>query len=104
MIDTVDTTSYIIGYQGRMLLPPKFEQFFNKIYHWVQSKPEPVIYIAIFFYGAAFPIPNDFIVIPLGFMRYPYFKMMPALLLGNIVSNTVLAYFGLYALNSFGMH
>ena len=96
-----DTTSYLIGYSGRSLLPSRIEQFIRRIYNWLMEKPEPVTYVALFFYGAAVPIPNDFVVIPMGFMRYPYVKLVIPLVLGNIVSNTVLAYIGLYAADWF---
>ncbi len=89
-----DATSYLIGYHGRDFVPRKVQVAFKKIYGWLATKPKPLTFLTIFIYGAIFPIPNDFLVIPLGLIHFPYWKMAIPLTLGNILSNALLAYFG----------
>ncbi len=48
--------------------------------------------VVLFFYASLVPLPNELIVIPLGFMKYRLIHILPALLLGNIVFHVAVAY------------
>ncbi|MEM0465722.1 MAG: hypothetical protein QXW97_03420 [Candidatus Pacearchaeota archaeon] len=97
-----DSTSYLIGYKGKEILPDKLNVIFKKLYFFCNnSKYKWFIPIFLFFYGAIIPLPNDVIVISLGLVKYPYLKLIMPLGLGSIVFNTILAFAGFYGLSSF---
>ena len=52
--------------------------------------------IAFFLYDSLVPLSNDFIVISMGLARYPFWRVMIPLGLGNLVFNISLAYLALY--------
>ena len=91
-----DSTSYFIGYTGREIVTGRPQEIFKRFHGWVVKKPKWVLPIFLFLYSSIIPTPNDLLVIPLGFARYPYAKVIIPLLLGSIVFNTLLAFAGLY--------
>jgi len=52
--------------------------------------------LALFVWGAFFPLPNDFMLVPLGILRYPFWKAIVPLGLGNLIFNIVVASTGAY--------
>lgn len=92
-----DTISYIIGYHGRHILPDRLQRIFDRFAHWCLHAPNGVVPSILFLYGALLPLPNDLIVISLAFARYPYWRVMIPLTLGNITFNTSIAVFGWYS-------
>jgi len=91
-----ETTSYLIGYTGREVLSGRMVKFAEKVNIWCSSKHSWLVPIALFFYGIFIPFPNDLIIIPLGVARYPYWKMMIPLGVGNIIFNIALSSAGFY--------
>jgi membrane protein YqaA with SNARE-associated domain len=85
-----DTTSYFVGYGGSELVPERFKHWIAKLFEFGTRHPRwlPVV---IFLYGALMPSSNDVIVIPAGLVKYPFWKVMLPLALGNLVFNTWLA-------------
>ncbi|MBR9704742.1 hypothetical protein GOV12_04975 [Candidatus Pacearchaeota archaeon] len=97
-----DTTSYLIAYRGKDVLPKKLSKIFDKLCSFcLNKKYKWYVPVFLYFYGAIFPLPNDLIVVPLGLAKYPYWKMMIPLGLGLITFNTLLALAGLYGLGWF---
>ena len=92
-----DSTSYAISYYGREIIPSKIQKSVDRVYQWSLSHPKWLASLAIFCYGAFIPLPNDLVIMPLGFIRYPYWRLMIPMTLGNIVFNTLAAFVGLYA-------
>lgn len=91
-----DSTSYLVGYTGREIITGKFQRLFGRLYDWTIQKPKWVLPIFLYVYSSVIPIPNDFIIVPLGFARYPYLKVVTPLWLGSITFNTILAFAGFY--------
>lgn len=90
-----DSTSYLIGSQGREIIPPKIQIWLNKLYTYGSKYPKlmPLFFLA---YGSLSPFSNDFIVISAGLVKYPYKKVMIPLALGNLIFNISLAYLAAY--------
>jgi membrane protein YqaA with SNARE-associated domain len=93
-----DSTSYFIGYQGRAITPVGWQKFFGKVYDFGFKHPA-LLPLLFFLYGALVPLSNDFIVISMGLARYPFWRVMIPLGLGNLVFNFGLSYFSIYAYN-----
>lgn len=92
-----ESTSYLVGYHGREILPSKLEKMFSKISNWCKrTKHFILVSLFLFLYGSLVPFPNDLIILPLGLARYPYWKMIIPLGLGNIIFNIILASTGFY--------
>ena len=91
-----DSASYLIGYKGRDILPARMERIFQTLCGWCLTRPSWLVPLTLFSYGAAVPFSDDFIVISMGLVRYPFWKLMIPLGLGNIVFNTGAALLGAY--------
>lgn len=91
-----DTTSYFLGYYGRVLITPGIESSLEKILHLEEKHPAllPIIFLI---YGSALPFSNDIVTIPSGLIRYPFFKVMIPLAIGNLIFNTLLALYSIQA-------
>ncbi len=97
-----ESTSYLVGYHGREILSKNFQKIFNKIYIYANKKQNTVILsIVLFLYGCFIPLPNDFLILPLGAARYNYWKLIIPLGLGNIIFNILLSYGGIYGWSFF---
>jgi len=97
-----ETTSYYVGYQGRIIFSGKFQRKLNQLAKSGEKTKNAIgISLALFIYGACVPLPNDVLVIPFGVARYNYFKFIIPLGLGNIIFNIILAYSGIYGWNLF---
>ena len=91
-----DSTSYLIGYTGREIITGRVQKLFKKFYDWMIKKPKWVLLTSLYLYVSISPLPNDFLVIPLGFARYPYLRIALPLWLGSMTFNTILALAGFY--------
>jgi len=83
--------SYLIGRGGRILLNEKKRKDFE-VFGKLLGK-YGVIAVYIF---AAFPLPDDIIVIPLGMCKYDFKKFFISLLLGKITLGAIVAFIGKY--------
>lgn len=86
-----DSTSYFLGFEGRDIIPKKIQKFLEKIFKFGSRYPKfmPVFF---FLYASLTPFSNDFIVISAGLAKYPFWKVMIPLALGNMIFNIGLAY------------
>jgi len=91
-----DSTSYFIGYQGMLLIPKRLQAMAQRLFSAKEKYPRllPVIF---FIYGSCLPFSNDVITIPMGFLRYPFWRVMLPLSLGNLVFNVSIALLAAYA-------
>jgi membrane protein YqaA with SNARE-associated domain len=93
-----DSTSYYIGYRGKALLnglqgvPQRVFRSMQRLY---SAKPRWVPPL-IFLYGALVPLPNDIITLSAGLSRFPFWRTMIPLALGNLIFAVGLAYFAEY--------
>jgi membrane protein YqaA with SNARE-associated domain len=86
-----DSTSYLVGYEGREVIPGRIQGFLGKIYAFGAKYPRAMP-LMVFLYGSLSPFSNDFIVISAGLAKYSFWKVMLPLALGNVVFNVSLAY------------
>lgn len=87
-----DSTSYLIGYGGRTILPETAGDWFQRIHSLAVNHPKMFMSLS-FIYSSIIPTSNDFITIPAGLARLPFWKVMIPLFLGNVVFDISLAYF-----------
>ncbi len=85
-----DTVSYLVGYEGREIIPGKIRGWLERLFAYGARYPR-LLPLFIFLYGALIPTSNDFIVVSSGLAKYPYWRVMLPLVCGNIVFNTWLA-------------
>jgi membrane protein YqaA with SNARE-associated domain len=87
-----DSFAYIIGRFGKEIATEMHEnRIFKKLDRWKQQHTYLPIVI-LFIYASLAPLPNELLVIPIGFIGYAYKKVLPALLLGNIIFNILTAF------------
>lgn len=86
-----DIAAYIMGWMGqRVVKSLTSEYIFKRIkklhfsYYWA-----PII--ALFLFAAFIPFPNEVVVVPLGFLGYRLIHILPVLIVGNGVFNTIYA-------------
>lgn len=91
-----DTTSYYVGYSGGSVVPQRVQKVLQKFCDFCLARPR-LTPIMFFLYGSFVPFSNDFIVISMGLARYPFWRTMIPLSLGNLIFNISLAYIALYA-------
>ena len=97
-----DSTSYVLGYYGHHVVPNGLQGRFLRLRVWLLARKRAgVVPIFIFLYGAFFPFSNDLVVISLGLVRYPFWRVMIPLGIGSIIYNTLLAYLGAYSAGYF---
>lgn len=91
-----DSTSYLIGYTGRDIIPSRLHRVFDRFCSWCLSHPSWLVPTVLFLYGALVPFSNDLLVVPMGLARFPFWRLMIPLSLGNVVFNTGVALIGAY--------
>ena len=91
-----DVTSYFVGYYGRVLLTPRLESYVQKIEILKERHPR-LLPLIFFLYSSVVPYSSDVFTIPMGLIRYPFFRLMIPLVLGSMIFNIGLAFLALYA-------
>lgn len=91
-----DSTSYFIGYHGSAIVPNGVQKFLQKVQSFFMRYPK-LLPLFFFLYGSFVPFSNDFIVISMGLARYPFWRVMIPLGLGNMVFNVSLAFLAIHA-------
>ena len=86
-----DSTSYFLGYSSESIAPGKIKNFFKRLYAYTEHHPK-LLALFCFLFGALTPFSNDFITISAGIAKYPFWKVMIPLGLGNLVFNISIAY------------
>jgi len=96
-----DSTSYFLGYSGREILPGEAKSFLNKFSERLLKRGKPALFFILLVYSSLSPFSNDFLVMPLGLARFPYWKTVLPLWLGNTIFNTLIALSGFYGFHYF---
>lgn len=100
-----ESTSYLVGYQGGETFSEKYQKYFNKVDQiFSKTKNSFLLSLFLFVYGAFVPLPNDIVILPLGAMKYSYWRMIIPLGLGNIVFGIIVAYSGMFGWKWFLSH
>lgn len=92
-----DSTSYFVGYHGSVIIPEKVNKLLRRLLSFFMRFPRLLPFF-FFFYGAFVPLSNDFIVVTMGMAKYPFWRVMVPLGIGNIVFNVGLALIACYSL------
>lgn len=88
-----DMLFYYLGTQGHDLLSGKALEIANRIEVWVNQKHEAFVQALVVLYTGFTPLPNDLLTVPLGLAEYSYKRLLPALIVGNIILTTIVAEF-----------
>ncbi|MFC1741899.1 hypothetical protein ACFL3V_05165 [Nanoarchaeota archaeon] len=83
---------FFLGGRGRAVLSGRFHKQAERMLKWIQCHPSWAVQVLIFLYVGFTPFPNNLLTAAGGVMEYPFRKVLPPLLLGNIVLTASLAY------------
>ncbi|MFC1663281.1 VTT domain-containing protein [Patescibacteria group bacterium] len=87
-----ELTSYLVGLAGGAFVWKKYGQHFKALKKILEKKPRMMPWI-IFLFGAS-PLPDDVLLIPLGMIRYNFFKAVIPMAIGKIILTTIFAWSG----------
>lgn len=91
-----DSVAYFLARVGRVHLTEKQSSVIQHVEraeekrHWL-----PLAILAV--WSVMIPLPNEVLLIPLGFLGYGAHRVLPIVFVGNVVFNTLVGY-GLYGL------
>lgn len=90
-----EVTGYVIGWGGASLFARNHKERFASLRSLLEKKRNltPLI---IFAFGAL-PIPDDIVIVPLGMIKYSFWKMVIPMTLGKIIQNMYFALIGFYS-------
>ncbi len=88
-----DSIFYYFGHKSRTVENEKWQSIIKKLSAWAKKQSLYLIYIIIFVYNAFTPFPGDILNISLGLAGIKYKKIIPVIILGNIVLLYLVAYF-----------
>lgn len=86
-----DLIGYLLGRVTREALAPRAHGVVRRLER-VRERHHLLPFVVMFLYAAFAPIPNELLVIPLAFLRYPLIGIFTAVLLGNIIFNGLVAF------------
>ena len=87
---TGDLVGYLLGHVAREAMAPRARRLMARLER-LRERHRVLPFVVMFAYAAFAPIPNEVLVIPLAFMRYPLAGVFVAVLLGNVIFNTLVA-------------
>ncbi len=90
-----ESTSYLVGHASHLLLTEKWQKRVIKLNNWLVRTPYWLVFIVFVLLGSL-PLPNDFLMVPLGLARYRFWSVIIPVGIGNIIFNTTVAYLGQY--------
>lgn len=86
-----DLLGFLIGHTAREVMAPRRHELIARLERLREK--QPLLPIAVMFLYAAFaPLPNEVLVLPMAFLRYPIAGIMLAVLAGNLVFNSLAAF------------
>ncbi len=91
-----EVIGYWVGRGAGLLVSKKQQEKFKKINLFISRHPHLTPWL-IFFFGTT-PIPDDIILIPLGIIKYPFWKAIIPDALGKLVMTTAMSLAGKYSL------
>lgn len=87
-----DSLFFYFGTRARKVSPENISKKSEKLSSWIKKQPRWTIPFLVFIYASFTPFPNDIMTVSLGFLEYPYKKMIFPLLIGNMSATIILAY------------
>lgn len=86
-----DLLGYLIGRTTREMVAPKIQGLMGRL-EALRERHRVLPFVVMFLYAAFAPLPNEVLVIPLAFLRYPLLGIFSAVLLGNMIFNSLVAF------------
>lgn len=86
-----DLVGYAVGRTAREVMAPRTQGLVGRLER-LRERHRVLPFLVMFLYAAFAPIPNEILVIPLAFLRYPVSGIFLAVLAGNIIFNTLVAF------------
>lgn len=96
-----DSLFFYLGRKGKEISSKKIHEKTNKWKKWINKSPKAFMPFLIYIYVGFTPAPNDLMTVPLGFMDYPYKRLIIPLLLGNITATVLISYISIYGVSLF---
>jgi len=90
-VTVADMIAYGLGRAGKKIIPDSLERVVHRI-EKLRERHHLIPLIALFFFAAFAPLPNEVLVIPMALMGYRLLHILPSVLLGNIVFNSLGAF------------
>ncbi len=91
-----EVVDYLIGFGSGRIISRGREKLFDDIRRLLEHK-RYLAPVMIFIFGAL-PIPDYILLVPLGVIRYPFWKMVIAMTAGKIIQNFYFALLGKYSI------
>lgn len=85
-----DLVGYVLGHAAREVMAPRRRGLVGRLERLRERHPV-LPFVVMFLYAAFAPIPNEVLVIPLAFLRYPVTGIFLAVLTGNVIFNSLVA-------------
>jgi len=85
-----DLVTYGFGVIGRKLSRGSKNKTLARLEGYAE-KNKVLPLVALFFWASFVPMPNEILLLPLGLLGYRLIHILPPLILGNIVLNTIIA-------------
>ena len=85
-----DSVAFFIAKWGSLSVKPKERGLLHRLKK-LRKKFDATPLIALFFWSIFAPLPNEVILIPMGIMNYKPIHILPIVLVGNFIFNTLTA-------------
>lgn len=88
-VTLADSFTYIIGRLGREIIDEKRKMIITLEIVGERHRWAPMT--LLFLFSAIVPLPNEILVVPLGFLNYKFRRIWPVILAGNFIFNLIYA-------------
>lgn len=85
-----DLLGYLVGHTARQVMAPRSRGLVGRLERLRERQPV-LPFVLMFLYAALVPLPNEVLVVPLAFLRYPLMGIFVAVLAGNLIFNSLVA-------------
>ncbi len=86
-----DMIGYAIGFFGRSLAPPTMSRFTLQVEGMIKTSPW-LSFGLLVIWAAFVPLPNEILVLPMAYFGYSMWRIVSAVVVGNVVFNSLSAY------------
>lgn len=96
-----DSLIFYIGFKGREIVIGKWEKKLDKISQWTKKRLEKFIPLIAYIYIGFLPLPNDFIILFLAMIKYPFKKLYIPIILGDLTFALLVSVFAAKGISIF---
>lgn len=90
-VTIADTAAYYIGHISRAVASNEVVKTIQKLEKWRERNPA-LPFVILFFFASFVPLPNEVLVIPMGFLGYRLAYVLPIVFAGNMLFNIFSGY------------